>query len=992
MLKTLFIIEDPLDVSSMERIDTDDICAALAERFAKCPPTAKLYCGSVSQQDEVTPQNETEVEALAHMTGPFYFIVYPADPFNLAYTFYYLAAIAAVALVASIPKIPSVVNRNVQSESPNNSLSERTNRARINGRIPDIFGTVRSVPDLIATPYTVFNDEHVEVEYSFMCIGRGAYEFPLVDGIESIRDGQTLASKIEAMKVDIYAPGASPNDASFPQISIGGGITEPVISAVRSKAVNGQVMRAPNDSGEETVTGNLRYLPDTGSGFTIEADPAGAVDFTAIFNPADVLVLTAPNFCAGILTEGSDPGNFDATPWPDVPPGPSYDVQFHADGTVHFVGAGTPFAEADAFSTILGITVAPITKDSITVNLTGYYKLEARVIPVESSTDFYFDLGIPAWLQAEWTAILGMTDDKTNTVAASFSQVSFVNGPIGLSGEYTVNTVAEKTLTLLNAADDNGDWAKCVVSLPTTGGYSPFGDYAPGTAESLGSASSANWIGPFVLDNATMNEVIANFVAPQGLYKDSGTSQSAFNIEVQLGITPCNAAGVSTGTESFFNTTILGSATVKSQRAKTLRQVLLTAGRVKVRARRLTPKDTAFSGQVVDEVKWRDIYAVTPVGNIDFGDVTTVYAVTQATAGALAVAERQFNCLVQRKVYPYLGSGEFAASLVGSNDAADIFSFITRDPKIGNRDSTEADFDQIYAAIADVKSLFGFDEAGEFSYTFDKANLSFEETAQLVANAVFCFAYRRGKVIELFFEQATNDSLLLFGHRNKIPGTELRTATFGNVGNHDGIEYEYVSPVDDALVTLFVPEDGSAINPKKVESVGIRNAQQAHLQAYRAYNKMQYQHTAVEFDALQEADILIKGNRILVANGIRSGTQDGEIKSQVGLVLELSQPVVFEVGLDYVIFLQHIDATVEVIDITAGVDEYHVVLADAPAAALSLDDEASVRTLYHIVKDTDQQKNAFLLDSKEYNDNFTCKVTAVNYDARYYANDLDFAP
>lgn len=967
----LIVVKDLLDhPEDWIRIECDDVREGLKKAFDQWPATAKLFHGNVSKDTEVTPTNEAEIDALGKMPGPFYAIVYPGD---IVFWAYVVFAVATVVLLLNPPKVPQLGQRNQNLGSSNNELSDRTNKPRVNGRIPDIFGTVRSVPDLIAAPYSVFNDDHLEVENTYMCIGRGSYALPLIDGVESIRDGQTLVSKIEGSSIEIYGPNTSPNSGT-PQLTVGDPIGQVVVNAVRSKAVNGQVLRAPNDAGDEVITGPMRFRPDVGNGFRIEADSGSDIDFTTIFAPSDTLVLTAPAISVPAQLTGSGE---DENQWPNLPP---FDgITFASDGTI----TGTSFIAATTnLSPLLRITVGPITKDAITVNLSGYYE-------VLSHDDDEIVVGIPDWLASEWSAIAGMTGGTTDPVndVAFFQGADITgyggNGAIALSNSYTVSTVTDKLVELVSAESDDTDWLKVAITVPTSG-------YVTATVESLDASEGASWVGPFVLDNSTMNEVIANFIAPQGLWKDNGTTQTAFNIEVQLGITPCDAAGTPTGSESFYNTTLLGSANVKSLRAKTLRTLQGYNGRSSVRARRLTLKDTTFSGTIADEVKWRDVYAVSPVTEPHFGDITTVQSLTVATQAATAVSERQINILVQRKLPLRISGSTFDTELTGTNDAAEIISFICKDPTLGNRSNAEMDFDNIYDTLDAIETYFGTAQVREFNYTFDNESTSFEEMLLAVAEAIFCTPYRQGSVIKLFFERATNDSVLLFNHRNKVPNTETRTTYFG--GDYDGIEYKYISPTDDSSVSILVPSDGSGQKPQVVESVGIRSDQQAFLHARRLYYRQKYRRVAVEFDATEEAELLVNNQRILVADNTRPDVQDGFIKSQDGLVLELSQPYYFEDATSYVIFLQHTNGTVESIGITAGDDQYHVVLDDTPAFTLSLDDDNVKKATYMIVKSTlNIDRRAFLMTSREPNDNFTSKVSAVNYDSRYYQDDQEFA-
>jgi hypothetical protein len=337
----------------------------------------------------------------------------------------------------------------------------------------------------------------------------------------------------------------------------------------------------------------------------------------------------------------------------------------------------------------------------------------------------------------------------------------------------------------------------------------------------------------------------------------------------------------------------------------------------------------------------------------------------------------------------WLGGTSFTSELFASNDAADIFSAICLDPRIGNRSPSEVDFASIYAARDEAIAYFGAPEAFEFCYTFDSDNMSFEETASSIASAVFCQAYRRGNVIKFMFERQTDDSVLLFNHRNKIPKSETRTVTFGYGEDNDGVEYEWVSPIDDAVVTLSLPEDGSAVNPKKVESIGIRNGLQAHIQAWRYWNKLRYSNQTVEFEATQEANLLVLQERILNADNTRPNTQDGEIIEQDGLLLVTSRDVVTVPGVAYTVFLQLTDGSVQGIFVSSASNR-QIVLSEPPRLPLVTDHTNFCRTGFVLVAANSTRSDAFLVTMKEPIDNFSTKITAVNYSDKYWDNDKDY--
>tara|TARA_B100000678_G_scaffold237062_1_gene206800 strand:+ start:20020 stop:22584 length:2565 start_codon:yes stop_codon:yes gene_type:complete len=570
-------------------------------------------------------------------------------------------------------------------------------------------------------------------------------------------------------------------------------------------------------------------------------------------------------------------------------------------------------------------------------------------------------------------------DEITVTNASDTVTVSTVPTAIDLAGTYTILSVSSNTIVLSNPALDNSDWTVLGTSdeLETIG-----------LSSSIVSTSD-KWIGPFTIDVATTEDLLCNFVASNGLYKDNGTTQTKVDVTVEVEATPINQAGTPIGSAETFQVTLLGSSTTTSERAASLEETPTIGGRQSVRCRRVTPTDTAYEGTVVDEVKWRDLYALSDPGKTEFGDVTTVWAKTVATSGALSIKSRKLNMDVTRKI-PVRISGTTFSAPQSTDRISDIIVAVSTDQRIGNRALDELDLDNIYDTIDEVEEYFGTDKAVSFGYTFDEQNMSFEETIASIAGAAFCNAYRQGSKIKLSFEKQTEDSILLFNHRNKKPGSESRTISFGNVGDNDGVLLEYVDPVDGAIETFYVPEDQSAINPKKIETLGIKSKLHARFHAYRAYQKILYQNEAVEFTATQEADILVRDQRILVADNTRSSTQDGYISAQYGLSVTTSQAIVLEDDKEYVMFLQHIDGTVEAIDIVSLDRSNRVILAQAPKMALSVDINNYQRATYQVVEASDAGRNAFLVQEKEMSRDLTSTIRAVNYDDRFYSHDRDY--
>lgn len=1043
MLKTVLVAEDCFDPSTWETVEVPDLCEYLTRRFTRWPKTARLYHQHVAQSHDITPTDAEDIERLRTLEGRFYVVVYPADAVTVV-----VAIVAVVAAIAAAyffrPEIP-----NIETVPPNqlvnNALSERKNTARLKERIPDIFGQVRSTPDLLAVPYRFYRD-NIEFEHSYLCIGRGTFD------VSDVREDKTKISDILGEVVRIYGPNTSPNYGT-PQAVFGDDLVpaESITSIVRHSSVDQDILRPPNINFP-----TLDYY-EIGLAYPNDSD------------------YTYPAF---LWTYNNTTG--EAKIKLRVPAGESFLDYFQVGGELQIVdtlinitwwdGVNRPSASG-------GQTNSDRTLD-YTYTLTGVTRDELTfIVPdVQVATSYYPTTFYS--LRANWNGIINQSPTPNYGTPLGNALYAFHNHFYLLNG-----------------------------NLPRRG-------TPPTTPRPYLTASGNKYVGPFVFDHTTTTKIAANFVAPNGLYKESGTTRTAVAVEIRLDYTQVQSDGITPvpgGSSGYVTATLTGSSSrIVTQRAATLETPTVNAGRYRISAYRVTNSPAgapeSFSGIVVDNVYWQDLYAVTPYSGQHFGDVTTLQAITRSVSGSQNVT-RKLNCLVTRMIPTRLYGTTFGSNTATSR-VDDIITFICQDSHIGNRQLSELDLDNIYNAVAEVETYFGHSNAVQFSHSFDSADISFEEILSSIANAVFCLAYRRGSLIKMSFEKATADSVLLFNHRNKIPGTETRTARFGILNDNDGVEFGYVDPVDDQKVVFYLPSDMSAIRPKRVESVGIRSKFQAYMHAYRIWNKIRYQAITTEFEATQEADLLLLNDRFLNADNTRPETLDGEIVTQNVLVLTLSQEVDLSDG-DYIIFLQHTDGSVEQIGlvgsttITTGVNDaldldsvdegtstvfiapgtytraqlatamgnalqnaylnrlssvvlqanniirvtfndggigdtirllgatgaFHarsaypscgfaavntgwglvfdganpppvvsgtgpsrtVQLIQAPRLALNLADDAFARTTYILTKATDARTaSPFLLVEKESQGKLTSRLKAVNYDDRYYQNDDDY--
>lgn len=943
-MKKVIIIRDQFSQDKTEAT-VDDVCKYLAEQFDKFPENARIYHNYVSEVTNITPKTTADIERLQSLEGTFYVVVHPAIAFAVIakIAFWVVTAISAAYSVYMIATMPKPNTGGIGSS--NNELAARANQARVKSRIPDIYGTVRSYPDLIAVTYTYYQNG-IEIEECLMAIGRGYYQ------IHDCRDGDTPAGAINGVSVSIYEPGIPlVGDTAF--YRIGQVFSSLPLSVKKSASINGQTLQPPSDrvlsdednnAGIYFTTGGVINRKNTGINFTSYFKAGDAINIQgAAYGVKDAILSgTATVKPGGIITIQSSE---------NVPDYASFQGILLTGATFEII-----------VETIDPETEEVLSTESVFRDLSGQYDISSIARAVSGTGYLYtITLSQPKNTNFNWEFVA-----QNHTVAAGISLNKSSNSVV-LDGAYTISSITSSTITLATPSSINPDWLK----IP---------DLLGGTTYNLVSSVDLDlvtdkWVGWFDVEFDDPTEAIFNFYFPQGLYNMTSKGKVG---------------------EGFVEITIqyryLGETTVYTRKhyeyrkgnkdtfGITIREVLRGYGEgISFRIAKTRQKS---GNSPVTECKVKDVYLAAQTDKTSYPGVTVIRSRTVATDGALSVKERKLNCLVTRKLMVD-GTG----ALQATRDAGQALINMALDEYIGRRSSTEIDIPQIKSEIQKIKTYFGSNAPAEFCYTFDDDNLSFEEQAAMVASACFSETYRYGNKLRLKFEAPQDNSVLLFNHRNKVPGSEKRTYNLGIDKDYDGVELEYTSPDDDLRVTYAIPENGSARNPLKITTSGIRNHAVAKTRAWREWNKLRYQTESVEFDALDESNLLVRNDRILIADNTSIKTQDGEVEAVDGLTLTLSQDVEMQDDVTYYIHLQLKDATVDMIQCLPGEYMNQIILTRAPLQPLVIEEDRFIKTVYQIVEAQAVSSSAFLLTEASPNDEMTNRLTCINYDARYYEKD-----
>ena len=237
MKKTVIICLDPFNSDKWSMVQVDDVCAYIVEQFPKgLPEDISVYHNHVAESHDVTPKSKSEVERLQVLEGTFYLYKRPNEGIGMI-IYYVVMAIMAAYSVYSILTMPKPDQQKIGSS--NNELANRTNKMRINSRVPDIYGTLRAYPDLIAVTHTYY-ENNIEVEECLMVLGRGYYQ------IKDCRDGETDVNGIDGISVSAYDPGESivGNNTIY---KVGNAFTSLPLDVAKSSSINGQSLVQPND-------------------------------------------------------------------------------------------------------------------------------------------------------------------------------------------------------------------------------------------------------------------------------------------------------------------------------------------------------------------------------------------------------------------------------------------------------------------------------------------------------------------------------------------------------------------------------------------------------------------------------------------------------------------------------------------------------------------------------------------------------------------------
>lgn len=545
-----------------------------------------------------------------------------------------------------------------------------------------------------------------------------------------------------------------------------------------------------------------------------------------------------------------------------------------------------------------------------------------------------------------------------------------------LSGDYVVTSVSSVEIRV-NISGNNSQW---LLLGGTTWPLEVFDDATIGPADTY-TKSLTDWV---TIDRIKSERLVANISADNGMYKDSGKrSKQSTSVTAELQYQLIGDDGVPYGPVYTQQGTVTGRSADFT--GVSIIATLPSPSAVRVRARRVTDLDLKFSGQVVDEIKYVNLYGQVLDSTHDYGNRTTIHTARRQTPRASAVKQPQIKLIVTEKVKKYLGNGVFDTAWTNNTQAVQSLIRLMRDPVAGGLDLTASNMDQLLAVQDEVESYFQSAKAGQFCYTFDNYQTTAQDIITTIAEAIFCTSYRNGKNIMLDFERPRIGPEMVFTHRSKTPDAEKWTRQFSDKDAFDSVKYSYIDPDTNIKETITIPPDGG-VKTDTYDSKGVRNYQQAYWHAWRRYQKNTLNKVSVEFTATEEGIFAIPGRPISVVKGSRVAPYDGYVIAVNGLELTLSQPVSFDEGDDHSVILKKRDGSVQSVAVTPGTSERKVVMQSAPQEAIYTGNSA-LKTEFSFGSEQRHNAQMMLVSTVDPGSDRTTKITAYNYHPDYYLYD-----
>jgi hypothetical protein len=511
----------------------------------------------------------------------------------------------------------------------------------------------------------------------------------------------------------------------------------------------------------------------------------------------------------------------------------------------------------------------------------------------------------------------------------------------------------------------------------------------------IGEGASGNvdyWIGFFDTPGEQAEELMVHWQAPTGVRKSNG---GVVTLAVRI-----EAENIGTGqvfikdasiTKNTFDAQFVTTALTKAEFPG------LIAGQYKIRMRRLT--NTIDSGGAASEtLKVEAFVSITPYTVTDFGDATVILVQRRATLFSPDQSGQKINIDYRRKL-PYYNRVTNIYELTNLQPTkafadAVAYTLIVR----GNETAETVNLQELYA----IQDGLSDQKLGEFTFTFDDADLSKGERVEAICNVARVVSFHDGQQWRFSRDEVKPVRSAMFNRRSVTGNNAKQAWQPQRDDDADSVRVIYVDPDSNTEAYIerkFNVNSGEIVSgeigiiPIEIKLAGCRNSFQASNRADLEIRRIAYQRRTVKETTYRDALELELLDRVGWVDINDLDTFDGEVMGINVDSYDTTERFLPELGKSYVVFLTDNEGyPTNTVTCEARLDTEFGFIAVGISGAYVASGNQQVGSRYFIADADDLQSANFTLKSRNPSADGTVEIELVEYNPIMYEKDGVGAP
>jgi hypothetical protein len=388
---------------------------------------------------------------------------------------------------------------------------------------------------------------------------------------------------------------------------------------------------------------------------------------------------------------------------------------------------------------------------------------------------------------------------------------------------------------------------------------------------------------------------------------------------------------------------------------------------------RITAAPDAVNG--TDRFIWSalKLYADYPTGAV-YGDVTLLAVRVKASQGIGNDASVRIRVRANRSLPPPAGGAEVATTS-GAYAFADVYTNTTYG---AGRPSSELD-------IAALNALHSKWSGYEFNYVFTD-RITVWEALRTIATPFGAEPVPVGPVMSAVQDGVKSVRSMLFTDANVVSGSMTVGYSWDEEGATDGIEIEYIDPVD--FRPAYAKYPATSLRPDQFALPGVTNASHAAQYAQLTWQRRQGQRKRITFDTELEGLLLQLGDRIGVSHNVPKWGDSGLVVGVSGLTLTVDKDLDWSGGSEQIVLRKPDGGVTEPINVTRGTADNKIVMPSSAPTTINFDNDYEY-TSFAFGSSTTLVRD-FIVTSTQPTSENTVTVDAVNYAPTIFSGAMTY--